>query len=151
MLKPIFLLLHHILHEATLDLKSVPKATIWCWKALCLLPSTYQPAVEYICKVERNKSGFKSCISQNSLSLFIRFNAGKVKSIHIIEEAHCSLPVPINFFFCKAQDFSVEDEISIQITGWKGNCHISCTCNCSLKRFLTHLWLGSSIVQIERA
>ena len=130
--------------------KAYMKATTLCWKALRSWSPTYQPAVENVCKVVGTPTGFKCCISQNSLFLIIRFYAGKVKPIHISEEVHCSLPVSINFFFCKTHDFPVEDKVRIKRAGWSRKCRIGYKCNCSLEWFLTHLWLGSSIVQIEK-
>ena len=104
--------------------KANPKATSLCWKALCPWSSTYQPVVEDICKIDDNLIGLECCISQNSLSLIIRFHAGKVKPIHIFEEPHCSLPVPINFFIRQTKDFPVEDKVRIQRAGRTRKCHI---------------------------
>ena len=130
--------------------KAYMKATTLCWKALCPWSSTYQPAVENVCKIDGTPSGFKCCITQNSLSLIIRFYVCKVKTVHIIVEAHCSLSVPINLFLCKAQSLSEVDKIRIKRAGRNGKCHIGYNCYRSLEWFLTHLWLGSSIVQIEK-
>ena len=57
-----------------------------------------QPASLNFGKVNITPTGVKCCISQDSSSLIIRLCAGKVKPIHIFVEAHCSLPVSINFF-----------------------------------------------------
>ena len=111
---------HHWTWKANL------KATTLWRKALCPWSSTYQPAVENKCIVVGTPLRFKCCISQNSLSLIIRFYAGEVKTIDISVEVHCSLPVPINLLLCKMQDFPVEDKIRIQRAGRNEKCHIGC-------------------------
>ena len=129
--------------------KSYMIATISYREAPCPRFSIYQPAVKNVCGVEWNHNRFHCCISQDSLFQFIRFYAGKVKTIGISEELHCSLRVPINLFFGIAQNIPVEHKIRIQKPGWVGKCLIVYKCYHSLEWLSAHLWLGSSIVQTE--
>ena len=98
--------------------KAYPKATTFWWKALCPWSSTYRPAIKNECIVVGTLVRFKCCISQNSLSLIIRFYAGEIKLLNIFVELHYSLPVSKNLFLCKTHDLPVEDKIRIQRAGW---------------------------------